>query len=301
MNIALTGHTGFLGTHVAERLCSKHNAFGVSRSSSVYFALPGYQLDITDCETLTRVFAEKQVECVVHCAAKVIVADCDRDPFGAFQTNSLGTASVLQAARDAGARKVVVVETDKVYGEQACVPTMEDADLNPGSAYELSKAVADEFCEFYGQDIEVIRVRPANLFGPGDHLYTRFVPAAMRAVANGEPIPVHKSAADTRRDFLYVSDAANMIATLVEKPSLFGVYNLSRNESVTILEFADLIAHTLSHQRNHQYPDKPGEYVEIKTQSIGGERFVDEFGFEFTPMRDAILETYDFYKQWTTH
>jgi len=295
MNIAITGHTGFLGSHLVHEL-GNHNVFGISRSVKPS-PVASYAIDVADGDKLSRLLCEKQPHVVVHCAAKAIVADCSKDPFGAFKTNTLGVASVLQAARNAGVKKVVVVETDKVYGDQADVPTDEKAVPNPQSEYELSKALAAQVCAFYRRYMEVVSVRPANLFGPGDHLYTRIVPAAMLAIIKGEGIPIHESAKNMVRDFLYVKDAARMIRLLVEGDSRWGIYNLSRNEPMSIPDLANVISMAVGNMVPHRFIPKPGEYSEIPEQSINGSRFVDEFKFRFTPMSEAMIHTYLWYRE----
>ena len=95
-----------------------------------------------------------------------------------FMTNGLGTASILEAAKFAGCEKTVVVETDKVYGFQEEVPTKETAILNPNSPYEFSKVLATQFCDFYRKQylMDIVSVRPVNIFGAGDFSYSRVIP-----------------------------------------------------------------------------------------------------------------------------
>jgi UDP-glucose 4-epimerase len=240
---------------------------------------------------------EKCIDVIVHFAGKPIVADCDQDPFYAFKANGLGTASVLESARYAKVKKVIVIETDKVYGFQEEIPTNEDAVLNPGSPYEMSKAIAAHFCDFYRKhyDMDVISVRPVNVFGPGDYSFTRIIPAAMRYVADGKGISVYEQAIDMKRDFIYVDDVARMMYLLVTEDTKHGIYNLSTNESISIMELANRVTKILYHPIEPILIKKPGVYPEIPYQSIDGSRFLDEFDFSFTPFDIAIIETYKNY------
>lgn len=297
MNVLITGHSGFIGGHVADYFHERgHIVYGVSRSLNWDCDYAQYNIDITDCKALSSLASEKCIEAIVHFAGKAIVADCDKAPFDAFMVNGMGTAAVLEAARYAKVGKVVAIETDKVYGPQFEMPTKETAGLNPQSPYELSKALAATFCMFYRDQykMDIIEVRPVNVFGPGDHSYTRLIPAAMRAIAGGRGIPVQEPALAMSRDFIYVSDVAEMVYALATEWTAFNVYNLSPNTATTILDWAQRITRVLG-GIEPVIVRKPGVYREIPQQSIDGSRFVDEFGFDFTPFDEAIRETYDAY------
>ena len=298
MNILVTGHSGFIGGATAKYFMERgHIVYGVSRSLMSDCPYHQYTMNIFDCDSLSRLVNEKCIDIIVHFAGKPIVADCDQDPFEAFKINGLGTASVLEAARYANIKKVVVIETDKVYGFQEEVPTNEDAIFNPGSPYEFSKVLAANFCDFYRNhyNMDVISVRPVNVFGPGDYSFTRLVPASMRNISEGKGIPVQEHAVNIHRDFIYIKDVAKMCYILATEKTKHNVYNFSTNDSVSILDFANRITDILEHHVKPDIVKKPGNYPEIPFQSIDGSRFVKEFSFKFTPFDNAIKETYEEY------
>ena len=298
MNILITGHSGFIGGATAKYFMEQgHVVYGVSRSLMPNCPHHQYAMNIADCDTLSRLVNEKCIDIIVHFAGKPIVADCDQDPFEAFKINGLGTASVLEAGRYANVDKIVVIETDKVYGFQEEVPTKEDAVFNPGSPYEFSKVVAANFCEFYRNhyNMNVISVRPVNVFGPGDYSFTRLVPASMRNISEGKGIPVQEHAVNIHRDFIYVEDVAKMCYLLATEKTKHTAYNFSTNDSISILDFANRITNILEHDVKPDIVKKPGVYPEISFQSIDGSRFTEEFNFEYTPFEEAIKETYEEY------
>ena len=298
MNILVTGHSGFIGGAVANYFAEQcHVVYGVSRSLSPNCIYHQYAMNITDYDALSRLVNEKCIDIIVHFAGKPIVADCDKDPFEAFRINGLGTAAVLEAARYADVKKVVVIETDKVYGFQEEVPTNEDAVFNPGSPYEFSKVLAANFCDFYRKHyaMDIVSVRPVNVFGPGDYSFTRLVPASMRNISEGKGIPVQAHAVGIHRDFIYIKDVAKMCYILATEDTKHDAYNFSTNDSVSILDFAQRVTDVLSHDVNPDIVEKPGNYPEIPYQSIDGRRFVEEFDFKFTPFDEAIKETYEGY------
>ena len=298
MNILITGHSGFIGGATAKYFMEQnHVVYGVSRSLMPDCPHHQYTMDITDCDALSRLTNEKCIDIIIHFAGKPIVADCDRDPFAAIKANGLGTAAVLEAGRYAKVKKVIVIETDKVYGFQEEVPTKEDATPNPGSPYEFSKVIAAGCCDFYRNhyNMDVISVRPVNVFGPGDYSYTRILPASLRNISTGQGIPVQEHAINIQRDFIYVRDVAKMMYLLATEQTQHKVYNFSTNESISILEFANRVTRILNHNVEPIVVKKPGDYPEIPYQAIDGTRFNEEFDFKFTPFEEAIKETYEEY------
>lgn len=298
MNILITGHSGFIGGATAKYFSEKgHVVYGVSRGLAPDCNYHQYALDIADFDALSRLVNEKCIDIMIHFAGKPIVADCDKDPFYAFKTNGLGTASVLESARYANVKKTIIIETDKVYGFQEQVPTKENAVPNPNSPYEMSKVVATNFCEFYRKHyaMDVISVRPVNVFGPGDFSYSRILPAAMRNISEGKGIPVYEHAVNMSRDFIYIKDVTKMMYLLATNETHHKIYNFSTNEPMTILDFANRVTTALEHDIEPIIVKKPGDYPEIPFQSIDGSRFTKEFNFTFTSFEEAIKETYEAY------
>jgi nucleoside-diphosphate-sugar epimerase len=297
MNILVTGSNGFLGRNVCDEFVRNgHTVYGVSRSiSSRVSEVIQHVCDITDSETMNRIVSEKSIDIIVHLAGKPIVFDCEKNPFDAYRTNGLGTASVLESARVNEVSKVLSIETDKVYGFQDEVPTDESATFNPGSPYEFSKVLAANFAEWYRNyyNINVISVRPANLFGPYDFSTSRLIPSALNNLKVGKGIRVYESALEMKRDFVYVSDAVKSIYNLATKECNFNEYNISNDDPMTIKETADRIVSALGIDIPHVIEKKSGSFKEIPLQEINGSRLSEEFGFEFTPFDQAIQETWE--------
>jgi len=297
MNILITGHSGFIGGATAKHFKERgRRVYGVSRSLAPDQGYRQYCMDITDCDSLSNLMNEKCIDVVIHFAGKPLVADCDLAPFDAIKANGLGTAAVLEAARYAKVKKSIIIETDKVYGYQEVVPTPETAIFNPGSPYEFSKVVAASVCDFYRKhyrEMDIISVRPVNVFGAGDYSFTRIVPAAIRNIKNGKGVPVQEHAVNIARDFIYVRDVAEMMYILATRDTKHSVYNFSTNQSMSIWTLAERITKALDHDVEPIIVKKPGNYPEIPFQSIDGSRFIEEFSFEFTDFEQAIRETYN--------
>ena len=294
MNILITGHTGFLGKELVSLLSKtkSNNVYGVSRSVSGDFEGRGeYPLDITDKGNLSKIFSEKNIEAVVHLAGKPTVQDCERDPYGAFTTNGLGTASVLEACRLNGIKKIISVETDKVYGLQKEEMINESSELNPQSPYEYSKALASDFADIYRKyyGMDVISVRPVNLIGGNDPNISRILPRSFKNITEKKPIPLYENAVTSYREFVYVKDVAKALQTLVFEDLKEQVYNISPGECINIKDFVMKVLEVTGCDIQPEIIKKETDFSEIPYQSIEGTRFAEEFNFKFTDL-DTILE-----------
>ena len=291
MNVLITGANGFLGKYVTNKFETEgHIVYGISRSCYPKV----YAIDVTNAHSINRIVSEKSIDHIVHLAGKPIVYDCEKNPVDAFMTNGIGTASVLDAARLNQVKKVVSVETDKVYGIQDVLPTDETATLNPGSPYEFSKALASQFADFYRSyyGLNVISVRPANLYGFGDFSTSRLVPSALNNLKQGKGIRLYSSAFEMERDFVHVEDVANAIYLLTISETKYNTYNLSTNEPMKIKDIADRIVRTLNLNIPHDVVEK-NEFNEIPKQQIDGTRFVQEFNFKYRSFEEGILQTWE--------
>ncbi len=302
MNILVTGHTGFLGKELVSLLSKtkSDNIYGVSRSTSSNFEGRGeYALSITEKDTLSRILSEKNIEVVVHLAGKPTVQDCERDPYGAFVANALGTASVLEACRIGGVKKVLSVETDKVYGLQKKEMINEDSELNPQSPYEYSKAFASDFADIYRNyyGMNVISIRPVNLIGGNDPNISRILPRSFKNITDKKPIPLYENAVTSYREFVYVKDVAKCLQTLVTKNPKEKVYNISPGECINIKDFVMKVLDVTSCDIAPEVIKKETDFREIPYQSIEGTRFVEEFDFKFTDLDIVLKESFsDFNK-----
>lgn len=293
MNILITGHTGFLGKEVVNLLSKSrsNNIYGVSRSILGNLKCAEYAFDISNLDKLKKIIAEKNIDVVIHLAGKPTVQDCENDPYGAFTSNSLGTASVLEACRLTQVTKVISVETDKVYGLQNQEIVNEESTLNPHSPYELSKAIASNFADFYRKyyNMNIISVRPVNLIGGNDPNSTRILPRSFKSIRDKKPISIYEDSVNSYREFVYVKDVALALEVLLNNNPKEKIYNISPGKCIKIKDFVDRVLLVTGCDISPTVVKKSKEFTEIPYQSIDGSRFIEEFNFNYTNL-DIILK-----------
>lgn len=217
MNVLITGAAGFVGSALCRALeAARENVVCLVRDwrgdprdygRTIVFG------DVTDRALCSRVLADYEIDTVYHLAAQSIVRHCAEDPVTALNVAVVGTASLLQAVREAKRPiKVVVSTSDKVYGH-APSPYDEQTAFDPRHAYETSKACQDfvsrMFFHNYGVDVRVVRA--VNIYGPGDPNESRIIPQTALRLLRGDPPLLHAGAADMRRQYVYIDDMVSAL------------------------------------------------------------------------------------------
>jgi CDP-glucose 4,6-dehydratase len=203
--------------------------------------------DVRDEGHLRRALLESSPEVVFHLAAQPFVRESYRDPVGTFDTNVMGTVNLLNATREAGSvRAVVVVTSDKCYENREWVWGYREGDpLGGRDPYSSSKACAEivtaafraSFFEQAGvgkRPAVITSVRAGNVLGGGDWGQDRIVPDAVRAFVSDAPALVRNPTAT--RPWQHLIDPLRGYLMLAERsyegqPWAAGPWNLGPNDS----------------------------------------------------------------------
>ncbi len=228
MNFLVTGAAGFLGSALANRLAREgHQVRGYddlsagdpSRLSEDVLFTRG---DVTDRPKLWTLLQE--VDCVYHLAAKVSVPESILYPREYNIINVGGTVSVMEAMRDVGVRRVILISSGAIYGDQGQQPLVEDAPPNPGSPYAVSKLAAEHYVHTIGAlwGIETVALRVFNAYGPGQPLpaaHPPVVPHFLRQASHGGSMVIHGKGEQTR-DFVYLDDVVAAMVAAASAPTI---------------------------------------------------------------------------------
>jgi UDP-glucose 4-epimerase len=247
MNFLITGAAGFLGSALANQLAREgHQVRGLDDLSTgdpqglgpdVHFT----RGDVNDRPKLWTLLQE--VDCVYHLAARVTVPESMLYPREYNAVNVGGTVSLMEAMRDVGVRRVALVSSGAVYGEQAEQPVSEAAVPNPGSPYAVSKLAAEYYVRTIGRlwNIETVSLRVFNAFGPGQHLPPSnppVVPYFLRQAQRGGSMVVQGDGMQTR-DFAYVDDVISGLVAAATAPGINGmVLNIGSGRETSIRDLA---------------------------------------------------------------
>ncbi len=255
--VLLTGHTGFKGAWLVQWLhrlgavvtgaalapTTTPNLFDGARVAEL---CDSRLCDIRDAAAVAALVRESRPEIVLHLAAQSLVRAGYRDPLATHAVNVMGTAHVLDALREqGGVRVVVVVTTDKVYRNlEHAFPYRETDALGGHDPYSASKAAAEIVVVSYrdaflaARGVAVATARAGNVIGGGDWAEDRLIPDAVRAWERGATLQVRRP--DAVRPWQHVVEPLAAYLRLVEalwhEPALAGAYNFGppTDEAATV-------------------------------------------------------------------
>ena len=221
--VLVTGANGFVGGHLCAELLRRGNAVrGAVRSPSAAEVLPGdvEPFVVPDVGPGTDWSAGLEgVEAVVHLAGRVhVTREEGPDPLSAYRrVNVEGTARLLEASVEAGARRLVFLSSVKAVGEGGPAAYTEETPCRPADAYGISKLEAERALSEAAPRIETVVVRPPLVYGPG--VRANFL-KLIGAVSRGLPLPLGR--VENARSMVYVRNLTDAISLCLEHPAAAG-------------------------------------------------------------------------------
>jgi UDP-glucose 4-epimerase len=278
--IAVTGGSGFVGSHVVDALR------GAGHSIRVIDPKPPLQgddvewadVDMLDQDAMTD--ALKGVGPVFHLAAMADVNDIIADPAGSVEMNTMGVARALEAARRADAGRFIRSSTVWVYsathGDEVDETTYFDLDTDR-HLYVSEKIAAEMFCRDYanlfGRPYTVLRY--GIPFGPrmrSDLVVAAFLLRAMR----GEPLRIDGDGSQ-ERFFVYVEDLAAAHVNALKPAANNRTFNLESDEAISIRRLAETVGEMVGDTEVTFGPSRPGDY---RARIVRSDRANNELGWK---------------------
>jgi UDP-glucuronate 4-epimerase len=326
----ITGSAGFIGFFLAKKLLEQgcrvvgmdnmNNYYDVNLKKSRLKMLMGRKRfafikgDISDKETVIKVFAEYKPNIVVNLAAQAGVRYSIENPDSYIQSNIIGFYNILEACRHNPVEHLVYASSSSVYGANTKVPfSTEDKVDNPVSLYAATKKsnelMAHTYSQLYG--IPSTGLRFFTVYGPmgrPDMAYFGFT----RKIFKGEPIKIFNFG-DSYRDFTYIDDIVESVARIlcnkpkkrVDKDSIldgirYVLYNIGNNQPEKLMDYIAALEKALSKAVGREIvakkeflPMQPGDVKVTYSDSTPLER-----EFEFRPstgIKEGLQRFADWY------
>lgn len=303
-SVLVTGGAGFIGANFVEYLLESDPSVKIANLDLLTYAGSRDNLrnvestdrheliegDITDAALVNGLFAENEIDTVVHFAAESHVDRSITGPSAFISTNVVGTFTLLEAARSAwssaGKKDVRFhhVSTDEVFGSltESDPPFNETTPYSPRSPYSASKAGADHLVRAYHETygLPMTLTNCSNNYGPYQHA-EKFIPTVIRSALAEKPIPIY-GAGQNIRDWLYVKDHCSAIDAVVRRGRNGATYLIGGRSERRNIDIAREICGIL----DERAPRRSGKYEELLTS------VTDRLGHDFRYAIDSrVIES----------
>ncbi len=298
MRVLVTGGSGFIGSHVVDKLREGGHESVIYDLRPSPWHEPG-TVDtvlgsITDREGLEK--ALHTCDAVAHLAAVADVNDVHASPEDAERVNARGTVTVLEACRRAGVQRIVYASTIWVYSD--CEPEAVDEETllpPPSHLYTSTKLAGELYCkayqELYGIDYTILRF--GIPYGPRAR-EAAVIPAFVNKAFKGDPLTLAGDGLQSRR-FVYVEDLAAGVALGINGVATNRVYNLASDENVTIKQIAETIQELIGNVEIVYTPARPGDFG---GKIVSSERAKRELGWTAaTPFSEGVHRYVDWRRE----
>ena len=323
--LIITGGAGFIGSHVVRLFVNKYPDYRIINLDALTYAgnlenlkdienSPNYtfvKADITDAEAITKVFNEYKPDGVLHLAAESHVDRSIIDPNAFIQTNVMGTANLLNAARELWkgnfeGKRFYHISTDEVYGSLGETGFfLETTPYDPQSPYSASKAASDHLVRAYGNTygLPFVLTNCSNNYGP-NHFPEKLIPLFINNIRNNKALPVYGDGKYTR-DWLYVIDHARAIDLVFHEGRNGETYNIGGFNEWQNIELVKLLCTQMDEKLGREpgtseklinyIKDRPGH---DRRYAIDATKINEELGWKpSVTFEEGLAATIDWYLQ----
>jgi UDP-glucose 4-epimerase len=293
MRVLVTGGSGFIGSHVVDKLRD------AGHEPVIFDLRPSAHHDPGEVRTIVGDLFDRDslrdamdgCGAVIHLAASADVGIVAEQPEEAERVNARGTLAVLEAARSTGIRRVIYGSTIWAYSDSGngngSGVIDEDTLLGlPKHLYTASKVAGEMYCTSYAElyDVPCTILRFGIPYGPRARP-SAVIPIFVRKALAGEALTIAGDGSQGRR-FVYVEDLAGGVVKALDHASDNRVYNLASDTTVTIRELAETVQELVGDVDIVHTPGRNGDFDGAEISSGRAER---ELGWRAsTPLREGV-------------
>ena len=299
MNIGVIGGSGFIGSHVVDKLVDGgHNVTVFDIMKPHRDDVLHKNIDITDL-TNTKVALTGDYDVIYLLAAMADVNDCYKNPVTTIEVNVLGVANVLEACVKSEIKRLIFASTVWTYGLSDEVQVNEDTPLNIANKehiYTASKVAAETLIQSYNNlyDQEFTILRYGIPYGPRARGGT-VLPIFIRLATEGKPMTIQGDGSSHRK-FIFVEDLARGNVMALDKRAKNQVINLEGPRNISVKEVAETVKDLFKGEAEIVYVEaRPGDY---EGKVVSNSKGKDLIGWEpIVDFNEGAKSYFDWYRK----
>jgi nucleoside-diphosphate-sugar epimerase len=301
MKFLITGHSGFIGQHLAKKFAEGNELYFLENDLREYDAVKNEVISINP-------------DIIIHLAARTEVEKSFYEQITFSEINYVGTVNLIEAAREASNLKnFVFASTVEVYGWQPIsdlikngteteIPCFDEETVaNPNAPYAVAKYACEKYLEYahrsYGFPYTIIR--QTNAYGRKDNDFFVTEQIIMQMLKN--PDEINLGYDKPFRSFIYIDDLMDAWETVIRNPDkcVGQLFCLGPNDPIRISDYVDLIAKKIGWSGKVNWDTKPARPGEIYLLNTSNEKITRVTGWEpKVSLSDGLDRTIEF---WRTH
>jgi len=263
-NVLVTGASGFIGTHLCQRLAAAGaEVHALSRSAHLNDAsssLTWWQGDVAEIDSVRMLFRKVQPATVYHLASHVMGAPDLQHVLPTFRANLQSSVNLLTAAAETGCGRLVMTGS-------LAEPEPSRGEMFPVAPYAAAKwassGYARMFHALYG--VPVVLARVFMVYGPAQKDLSKLIPYSILSLLQGRSPAI--SSGERLVDWIYVDDVVEAYLALADSPGIEGrTVEIGSGKLISIREIVGRVAHLVGRGIEPTFgalPDRPMEPVRI--------------------------------------
>ena len=304
--IIIIGGSGFIGTNILKKIDKKKNhIFSTFFKNKEYYKINGVKYfkgnlkNLNFCREITKSMDIVIMSAAVSSGAMVM----QKNPLFHVDDNIIMNLNILKASSENNVKKFIFISSNTVYPVSIKAMTEKDVDYSLFDKYfnvGWMKIFSEKICQMYKNKINILIIRPGNIFGPNDKfdlVRSKVIPSLIRKFETKKTVEIWGDGKDVK-DFIYVDDFVSIVLKLINKPFKFMILNVASGQSISLKKIIKFLSKIYNKKKqNIKYdPTKP-TMIPIRRVNIGKLKKIIEFKLKFT-LEKGLLETIKWYKRY---
>ena len=304
--ILIVGGSGFIGTNILKKINKNKNyVFSTFFKNKKFFKINGVKYykgnlkNLSFCRKITKSMDTVIMSAAVSSGAMVM----QKNPMFHVDDNIIMNLNILKASSENNVKKFIFISSNTVYPVSIKGMTEKDVNYSLFNKYfnvGWMKIFSEKICQMYKDKINILIIRPGNIFGPNDKfdlVRSKVIPSLIRKFETKKTVEIWGDGKDVK-DFIYVDDFVSIVLKLINKPFKFMILNVASGQSISLKKIIKFLSKIYNKKKqNIKYdPTKP-TMIPIRRVNIGKLKKIIEFKLKFT-LEKGLLETIKWYKRY---